>query len=149
MPINWPKNQNILKRPVNLKAKAVANLQQEAARYSLSITKSRQELSDHSWQPLPTLCSTVFLENGTNIVNTEQLELINDWLWLYCRQAAICHSVLHDVSALPISTQEPNRTAKFIILATTALGVFLWKNYSIKRRKHLQILFYLYKIRAQ
>lgn len=61
---------------MNLKAKAVANLQQEAARYSMSIRKSRQKLSDHSGQPLPTLCSTVFLENGTNIVNTGELELI-------------------------------------------------------------------------
>lgn len=55
MPINWPKKQNILKKPVNLEAKPVANLQQEVARYTLSIRKGRQKLADDSGQPL--LCA--------------------------------------------------------------------------------------------
>lgn len=60
---------------MNLEAKPVANLQQEVARYTLSIRKDRQKLADDSGQPLPALCSMVFLDNGTNIVNTGELEL--------------------------------------------------------------------------
>lgn len=57
--INWPKKQNILKRPVNQEATAVANLQQEVPRYNLSARKRTQKLSDHSGQPLPDLYSMV------------------------------------------------------------------------------------------